>query len=395
MRLLSVLRKCLREQKRDLWVLGLSLAFAPLFVVVYWFWTGGTTGSTSYKVLVINQDQPVGSAPGEKMAAGDQIVSGLEGLAYQNGSPLLRVVLVDDRAEAEKRLHDREASILVILPEDLSSTLASVRQGDHSGVTEVTFVGDLTNPTYTIAAVMVMTVTDDLINRTTSVPRPVELVEISLGGSSARSEFENYVPGLIVLAVTLLVFQAAMMPARDVEAGTLRRLRLTRLTSFEYLGGTTVWLSVIAVAEVLLTIGTAMIFGFHSLGQVWIAILVGGITGLSIIGIGLIVATFSRTVSQAFVIANFPLGFLMFLTGAIYPIPYQPLFIVAGHSITYASILPPTYAVIALNKVFTLGADLSEVSFELFMLTLLSSIYFLIGVWLFRRRQMGQQVQVI
>ena len=186
-----------------------------------------------------------------------------------------------------------------------------------------------------------------------------------------------------------------MMPARDVESGTLRRLRLTRLRSFEYLGGTTLWLSVIAVAEVLLTIGAAMIFGFHSLGQVWIAILVGGITGLSIIGIGLIVATFSRTVSQAFVIANFPLGFLMFLTGAIYPIPYQPLFIVAGHSITYASILPPTYAVIALNKVFTLGADLSEVSFELFMLTLLSSIYFLIGVWLFRRKQLGQQAQVI
>ena len=209
MRLLSVLRKCVREQKRDLWVLGLSLAFAPLFVVVYWFWTGGTTGSTSYKVLVINQDQPVESAPGEKMAAGDQIVSGLEGLAYQNGSPLLRVVRVDDRAEAEKRLKDREASILVILPEDLSSTLASAQQGDHSGVTEMTFVGDLTNPTYTIAAVMVMTVTDDLINRSTSVPRSVELVEISLGASSARSEFENYVPGLIVLAVTLLVFQGS------------------------------------------------------------------------------------------------------------------------------------------------------------------------------------------
>ena len=41
MRFLSVLRKCAREQMRDLWVLGLSLAFAPLFVFIYWMWTGG------------------------------------------------------------------------------------------------------------------------------------------------------------------------------------------------------------------------------------------------------------------------------------------------------------------------------------------------------------------
>ena len=59
----------------------------------------------------------------------------------------------------------------------------------------------------------------------------------------------------------------------------------------------------------------------------WLAVLVAAVTSLSIIDIGLIVACFSKTVSQAFVIANSPLGFLMFLTGATLPclICFRPL----------------------------------------------------------------------
>ena len=390
MRLLSVLRKCVREQKRDLWVLGLSLAFAPMFVFVYWLWTGGTTGSTSYGVLIINQDEPVRLANGGTLAAGEEFFTGLQDLTYENGSPLLRVMPEADQAEAENRLRNREAAILVIIPKDLSNTLALYRNGDPTASTKVTFVGDLSNPTYTIAAVMVMTVADNYINRATQASRPVELVEISLGASAARSEFENYVPGVFILSVTLLVFQAAMTPARDIESGALRRLRLTRLTTFEYLGGMTAWLSVVAVAEIVLTFATAIIFGFRSQGQVWVAILVGVITGISIIGIGLIVASFSKTVSRAFVIANFPLGFLMFLTGAIYPIPQKPLFSLFGHPFTIPSILPPTHAVTALNKIFTLGGGLGDVVYELSMLTLLSLLYFFIGVWLFQHMQMRE-----
>jgi len=80
---------------------------------------------------------------------------------------------------------------------------------------------------------------------------------------------------------------------------------------------------------------------FH--GGLWYA--------LSIIGIGLIVACFSKTVSQAFVIANFPLGFLMFLTGAAFPLPRFNLFTIAGRGIAIADFLPPTHAEIRSRRV--------------------------------------------
>jgi ABC-2 type transport system permease protein len=388
-RLWSVFRKSVREQKRDLWVVGLSLAFAPLFVFIYWLMTGGS-GTTSYGVLVINQDVPVFQADGTTLSAGQDVVNGLREIKYENGSALLRVIEVTDRANAETRLRNREAAALVIIPENFSERLSAFRSGDTSANTDLTFIGDLTNPTYTVAAVMAMTVADNYTQGFTSAARPVNLVEIPLGNSAARTEFENYVPGLLILAVVLMIFQSAITPARDIETGAMKRLRLTRLTSFEYLGGTVLWLALVSVGSVLLTFLTAVAFGFRSQGPLWLAFVIVAITSLSIIGIGLIVACFSKTVSQAFVIANFPLGFLMFLTGAAFPLPRMNLFTVAGRSVALADFLPPSHAVVALNKIFTLGAGFGDVLYELVALILLTALYFGVGVWLFQRTQMRQ-----
>jgi ABC-2 type transport system permease protein len=179
-----------------------------------------------------------------------------------------------------------------------------------------------------------------------------------------------------------------MTPAREVESGTLRRLRLTQVNSFELLGGITVWLVLIAILEVVLTFMVALACGFRSQGSLWLATLVGVITSLSVIGAGMIVAAFSKTVSQAFVIANFPLGLFMFMSGVMYPMPRIPLFTIFGHAIAIYDILPTTHAVLALNKIFTLGLGLKDILFELSALTLLSGIYFAVGVRVFQKRQM-------
>ena len=57
MRLWSVFRKSLREQLRGVWSLVLVLICAPLMVLLYWLFLGGS-GSTAYDLLVLNQDRP-------------------------------------------------------------------------------------------------------------------------------------------------------------------------------------------------------------------------------------------------------------------------------------------------------------------------------------------------
>jgi len=384
MRFWSVFRKTLREQKRDLWVLGLSLAFAPLFVFIYWMFTGGNA-TTSYGVLVINQDVGTTLIDGTTFHAGEEAIVQMERLTFKDESPILRVKRIHDRAEGEVQLRERDAAAMVIIPADFSQVIAKNQKTVSAPSTNVEFVGDLTNPYYTVAAMMAMTAIDSYAMFATEEYRPIGLIETPLGDSAARSEFEMYIPGLFVLAVIMMLFQASMTVAREIEGGTLKRLRITRMTSFELLGGTTLWLVLVAVVEVLVTFAVAVALGFRSQGSLWIAVLVGIITSFSIIGVGMIVASFSKTVSQAFVIANFPFGFFMFLSGAAFPVPMGSLFTLDGHDFSLADLLPPTHAVKALNKIFTLGVGLEDVVFELIALMVLSLLYFGLGVWLFRR----------
>ncbi|MBN1311728.1 MAG: ABC transporter permease [Anaerolineae bacterium] len=383
MRLWHIFVKSMREQARDIGVLFLTLIFAPLFVLLYWLWI--PSGSTAYTVLVLDQDDGVQMADGSSWSAAAEAIQAIEGVTYADGKPLLVTRAVDGQDEGKAALKDRKGVVLITFSEDFSRSVQAVREGDQSTSVPIIFGGDLTNPYYPIAAILATGAVDGYIQQATGRQPLAQYIEQPLGASAARTEFEVYVPGLLVMGAILLIFQATMAITREVEAGTLRRLQITRMNAFELLGGMSATLALVGAAATILTFLTAQALGFRSQGPLWVAVLIGVVTTFSTIGIGLLMACFAKNVAQAFVIANFPLALLMFFSGAIFPIPRLTLFTVAGRGIALNDLLPPAHAVVALNKIFTLGAGLGEVLYELAALLLLSILYFAIGVWLFQR----------
>jgi ABC-2 type transport system permease protein len=301
---------------------------------------------------------------------------------------MLTVRELTDRTEAEARLRSRDAEALLILPPDFSSVLLD---GSAAATTAVTYVGDLTNPYYPIALTLSGAVIDGYVRATLGLPSPMTFEEVALGDTAARSEFEIYVPGLLIFAVIMMIFLSSMLITREVEAGTLTRLAVTRLSTFELLAGITCALLIVGMIEAWLTLAVAAAFGFRTQGSLWIVLLVILLTSFSIIGVGLVTASFARSVTQAFLLANFPLGIFMFFSGAVFPFPRVELFRLAGHSVGLYDILPPTHAVQAVNRVLNMGAGLGDIAFELIALTVLSIAYFFIGVCLFRKYQIGVQ----
>ena len=387
MRLLHVFGKTVREMRRERLVLILTVLFAPLFVFMYWLYFN--QAPTSYKVLVVNRDTPHVTSSGERLAAGDRLVAALRAAG---GGSLLTVDRVGGISAAKLALEDRAAAAALFIPAGFSRAVAGAAGDDSAwpvgGPSELVLMGDLTNSAYSVAAVLVSAVADNYVREVTHAPAPIQMIERPLGASGGRTDFETAVPGVLVFAVIMLVFLAAMTIAREVEAGTLRRLRITRMTALDLLGGMSAVLVLVGIASVLLTFATAWALGFQSRGPIWVAILVGAVTAIAIIGCGLIVAACSRSVAQAFVIANFPLGLLMFFSGTVFPIPRATLFTVGGHGISPFDVLPPTHAVLALNKVLTLGEGLRAVLWELAALAVLSALYYAVGVWLFQRLRM-------
>jgi ABC-2 type transport system permease protein len=383
MKFLSVFRKTLLEMSRDQWMLGLTLAFAPFFVLLYWLITAG--GSTTYTILTINNDRGIQLADGTAFNAGREAIASLARVTYSDGQPILKSVPAASRAEAEPILRNRGAAAFILIPENFSQTLRSLQSDDRSATTQIVFGGDVSNPYYMVGINLSLTALDGYIARTTGQKPLMGYVEEPLGASAARTEFETYVPGTLIFAVILLIFLASMTVAREIENGTLRRLQMTPMSSFDLLGGITAALVLIGTAAYALAFIVALMAGFRSQGPLWLAILVGAVTCLSVIGLGMLVAGFTRTVQQAFVVANFPMAMMMIFSGVIYPLPKIALFTVGGYAVGLYDVLPTTHAVAALNKILTLGAGLKDVYFELAALTLLSVLYFVAGVWMFKR----------
>lgn len=377
-RFLSIFRKSLLEQMRSPWELALIMLTAPAFVIVYWLFFGG--GSTAYTLLVLDLD-------GGPHAG--RVVEAVAGLAYSNGQPVLKIKTAGSLPEAQSRLRDRDAAALVVIPAGFSSRIDAVAAGRPAGQGDpLVFSGDLTNPTYTVAAVLANGVIDEYLRAETGQPHPIGFLEEPLGGSAARSEFETYVPGLLVISIVMMIFSAAMRVTSEVERGGLRRLALTRLSPLEFLAGISAVQLLVGLAATLLTFAAAAALGFRSQGPLGLAIFIGGLTAFSVIGMGLVVASYSRTSVEALLLANLPLVLMMFFSGGVFPIQRIPLFSLGERNFALFDILPQTHAVLALNKVLTLGAGPGEVIYEVAMVLALSVIYFAFGVWIFGRRVM-------
>lgn len=380
MKILKISWKNLKEQARDSVTLGLSLVIGPFFVLLYWLMI--PSGSTTYGVMIQNLD--IGRQ-------GYQAIQTLEELSYPSGDPLLEVTQISDRDQAQSLLSDRDAEVLLVIPENFSETLDAVSRGEQTEPAEIILVGDLTNPYYAVGAVMAGSVLDEFVQIQTGETRSIQYNEIALGGSAGRSEFDLYIPGILIVSVVMLVFIVSMTITHEVETGTIRHLQMTAMKTSHLLLGLSLPTVLLGIVSLLLTLLVALGLGFHSQGSILLALLIAAITAVSIVGVGLIVAAFSTSVSQAFIIANFPLIFFMFFSGGVYPIPRILIGQIAGINISIYDLIPPTHAVAALNKILTLGSGIHDVLYELISLVVLSLVYYLIGIWIFKRRQMRFQ----
>jgi len=101
-----------------------------------------------------------------------------------------------------------------------------------------------------------------------------------------------------------------------------------------------------------------------------------------------VVACFSKTVTEAFVICNFPMFLMLFFSGSMMPIPKVVAFTVGSVDIGVWDFMPTTHAVAAMNKVLGLGVGIGDIVYEVVALVLLTALYFGVGVWLFQRRRL-------
>lgn len=91
-------------------------------------------------------------------------------------------------------------------------------------------------------------------------------------GEGGEPYFDYLAPGMVIFALLLLTVGVSASLAREVAKGTLSRLKLSLMSSFDLLFGVLVAWSLIAIAQVAILFGVAILIGFNWSGG-WMTLL--------------------------------------------------------------------------------------------------------------------------
>ncbi len=387
MRIISLFRKTWVENMRDWKILILTLTFAPLFVLLMFFY-GEESKQSPLQVVVINHDIGVSTADHGHFNAGSDLIVGMTGVLDSEGMAIIEVKQGLDMVTARTQLMNNAVDLVVEIPERFSAILLSYSQGNQPAPAVVKTYGDPTKANYIMAAVWSDMITYEYAAATVGLESPLEIQVNTISGRQTLNEFELYVPALLALALIMLMFTAAASLIKEKDKGTIIRLRLSNMTTFEWLTAVSLTQVIIGMLAFALTFATAVALGYQTSGSLAAVFTVGLLSSLSIIAISLIVAAYLRTIFDLLTIGCFPFFILMFFSGGMFPLPPLRLFTVGDRAMNINDLLPTTHAINAMSKILNYGAGLNEVLFEMGAIIVLTIVLFASGIWLFTKRQM-------
>jgi len=377
MKVVSCFIKTFRENLRDWKILILVIVFAPFFIYLMYMYMGDPKTSM-YNVVVINNDNAGLSS--------EELINEWEGLKTDEGKPLLEIKLVSDTAAARRMIRNREADLFVTIPGDFSQSLQAFLSGGSRYISPLTNYGDQANVRYMAAVSFIDYLTFGYLGFKTGIELPMNMNYEYAGKGKITSEFDLYIPALLVLAIIMMLFTAGASIVREVEKDTITRLSLSRLTSAEFMTALSLNQIIIGLICLFVTLLAAFSVGYKTSGSIPLLFLIGTVTCFSVISISIITACFIRTMFGLLTLGCFPFFILAFFSDSFMPLPKINMFRLAGNQVYLNDLLPTATATRAFNKILNYDSGISDVAFEFIWITVFAVIYFLIGTWLFKRK---------
>ena len=377
MKIITNFIKTFKENIRDWKILIMVIVFAPFFVYLMNSYLG-QAGSATYNVAVLNLDKSGNLSKG--------LVAEWQKVKAEDGKHILNILPVDDSEMAKKMVRNKDADIFITIPEDFTSSFQKYRDTRKGMLSSLVSYGEQSDVKYIMAASLVDYTSYNYIGLKAGINNPLSIKFESAGNKKKVSEFDLYVPALLVLSVIMIIFTAGASIIREIEKETITRLALSRLSSFEFMTALSLNQILIGIGSLLLTLLAAISVGYRTSGSIPLFLLIGSITCFSVVGISIITSCFINNMFGLLTIGCFPFFVMMFFSDCVMPLPKINILNILGNQIYLNDILPTATATRALNKVLIYNSGFTDIQFELLWMIIVSCIYFGIGVLLFKRK---------
>ena len=323
MKFVTIMMKGMKETVRDKRGFAMLLLLPAIFMVVFGYAFGaGSGGNTPHDIVVLNEDEGTTLSyigEGGSTNFGENFTKILTNLNYDNSSTHMFIVHNQTREESLNSLMKREIALIVTIPPNFSKSMEALinftirdevtkrigqsiieRIDDKNSVDS--YLEQMTLPVVSsikstveiegdsgymefgtslpIVQAILMSYETDIRqkvveNTVQNFPEQLkpesqsggghflEISIVSVSGTEQFTSFDFQAPGIMIFALLLLAVGSAGYLARESEKQTLSRLKISLMSSFDLLLGTlTIWSS-IALVQVSILFGTAVLLGFH------------------------------------------------------------------------------------------------------------------------------------
>lgn len=388
MRLASLLRKTTLENLRDWKVLVMTVTFAPFFAVLMYLYFESAS-SVGYDIAIVNEDEGFQRGNGTALRAGNELIEAFSNTSDNADAPVLRVREYATVEDAGQDLESGVVDLVLVIPRYFSRTIDRHNDGITESTDTVVSIGDPSEPSYPIVAAWADAVVYTYVADAADLDSPVVVDLQTVNGGNGPSEFDLYVPGLLAMAMIMLMFTAAASLIKEKDKGTLVRIRLSNISVFEWMASVSVVQVGLGILAVWLTFVTAIGLGFRGSISILPLTVLTVLSSLSIVAISVLVAAWLRTVFDLMTIGCFPFFILLFFSGAMFPLPDVGLVELAGRSINVNDLLPATHSISAFDSLVNHGAGLVDISYELAAIAALTVLFFAVGSYSFKKRHMS------
>ena len=444
---LSLAIKALKQTIRDRRSLFFLLLFPIVFMIIFAFAFGSPsslgTGTAPHEIAVINLDQGATVSTNnttERINSGVNFTQLLENITYAQTDTHMFTLNNVSADQALAMLKSRSLDAVITIPENFSQAVVSLANASaraettsdiglrvingstaqlpvnttlpkQSNVTaQVIVEGDTGSAAFGAAQGLIFNVLQQYQGQIQATA--IRQVDATLAQNQSQSNasigyisaavqpltgtrsltlFDYQAPGLIVFALLMQVSSVAQDLTRESDRGTLGRLKLSNMRSFDLLFGTLLTWILIAIAQILLLLGVAVALGFSWAGganSIGLAVLIGIIGGIASISLGLLLAAFTtneRQAAQLGVLIAVPVSFL---SGAFFPLPNETLGTAFGTEFQVYDVLPWTQVADALRQILIFGSGFGAVAVYVGFAIVLTAILFVAGVISYSRMRL-------
>lgn len=302
--------------------------------------------------------------------------------------------------EAEKALKSLDLDLFIVIPTDFARTL----QRGHTADVQVVIDAVDANTAKIAQGYLGMALQAYNSGRSGAVGTPVsdlrrQIVLANATHPAPPPGFPEvqpaylYNPGLVaswyyvtgLMSVIMFInasLVASALAVKEKETGTIEQLLMTPAQTGEMLLAKTTPVFAVMMVVLFLSLAVGMlVFGLPVRGAVWLFAVSGALAALAGIGIGVMVATVSKSQQQAQLLTFFVNPPLTLLSGVTSPLENMPDFF---QKLSYLD--PLRYMVMIVRGVTLKSAPWSALWPNLLALMAFSVILFAISAWRFRKQ---------